>query len=81
MFKSVARNFSIVTLATIVEAVATFLYLAFVARQFGPALFGMYVLISVYVQVVSIIVNAGTEPIAMRELARNREESAELFDV
>lgn len=80
MFKSVARNFSIITLATIVEAVATFLYLAFVARQFGPALFGMYVLISVYVQVVSMIVNAGIEPISIRELARNREESAELFD-
>lgn len=80
MFKSVARNFSILTLATIVEAVATFLYLAFIARQFGPALFGMYVLISVYVYVVSSIVNAGIEPIAIREMARHREESAELFD-
>lgn len=79
MFKSVARNFSILTLATIVEAVITFLYLAFVARKFGPALFGTYVLISVYVYVVSIIVNAGVEPIAVRELARRRDNAAELF--
>ena len=80
MFKSVARNFSIITLATIVETVAAFLYIAFSARHFGPALFGMYVLISVYVQIISIIVNAGIEPIAIRELARNREEAADLFD-
>ena len=80
MFKSVARNFSILTLATVVEAVISFLYLAFVARQFGPALFGTYVLISVYVHVVSIIVNAGLEPIAVRELARHRDNATELFN-
>ena len=40
MFKSVAKNFSILTLATITQAVIIFLFLAFVARQFGPSLFG-----------------------------------------
>jgi len=80
MFKSVARNFSILTLATIVEAVITFLFLAFIARQFGPSLFGKYILVAVYVQIVSVLVNAGTEPIAVRELARHRDNVTELFD-
>ncbi len=80
MLKSVAKNFSILTLATIAEAVITFLFLAFVARQFGPSLFGKYILIGVYVHVVSVLVNAGIEPIAVRELARHRDNATELFD-
>ncbi len=80
MFKSVAKNFSILTLATLVEAVIIFLFLAFVARQFGPSLFGKYILIGVYVHIVSVIVNAGLAPIALRELARHRDDSSELFD-
>ena len=81
MLKSVAKNFSILTLATIAEAVITFLFLAFVARQFGPSLFGKYILIHVYVYVVSVLVNAGIAPIALRELARQRDDPSELFDV
>ena len=80
MLKSVAKNFSILTLATITEAVIIFLFLAFVARQFGPSLFGKYILIGVYVHVVSVLVNAGIAPIALRELARHRDDSSELFD-
>jgi O-antigen/teichoic acid export membrane protein len=79
VFKSVAKNFSIFTLAMIAEAVITFLFLAFVARQFGPSLFGKYILIIAYVHVVSVFVNAGIEPIALRELARHRDNSSELF--
>lgn len=81
MLKSVAKNFSILTLATIAEAVITFLFLAFVARQFGPSLFGKYILINVYVYVVSVLLNAGIAPIALRELAIHRDDSSELFDV
>jgi len=80
VLKSVAKNFSILTLATITEAVIIFLFLAFVARQFGPSLFGKYILIGVYVHVVSVLVNAGIAPIALRELARHRDDSSELFD-
>ena len=80
MLKSVAKNFSILTLATIVEAAITFTFLAFVARQFGPSLFGKYILINVYVQVVFVLVNAGIAPIALRELARHRDDSSELFE-
>ena len=80
MLKLVAKNFSIITLATITEAVIIFLFLAFVARQFGPSLFGKYILIGVYVHVVSVLVNACIAPIALRELARHRDDSSELFD-
>jgi O-antigen/teichoic acid export membrane protein len=79
VFKSVAKNFSIFTLAMIAEAVITFLFLAFVARQFGPSLFGKYILIFAYVHIVSVCVNAGIDPIALRELARHRDNSSELF--
>ena len=81
MLKSVAKNFSILTLAMIIEAAITFLFLAFVARKFGPSLFGKYILISVYVHFVSVFVNAGIAPIALREMARNRDDASELFDV
>ena len=80
MFRSVARNFSILTAARIAEAAIAFLFLAFVARQFGPELFGQYLLIYAYVRLISLIVNAGVAPIAFRELARNRENMASLFD-
>jgi len=80
VFKSVAKNFSILTLATIAEAVIIFLFLAFVARQFGPSLFGKYILIGVYVNIVSVLVNAGIAPIALRELARQRDDPSEMFD-
>ena len=80
MLKSVAKNFSILTLATIAEAVITFLFIAFVARQFGPALFGTYILIGVYVNIVSVLVNAGIVPVAIRELARQRDDPSQLFD-
>ena len=80
MFKSVAKNFSIITAATIIVAVITFLFITFVARQFGPSLFGKYILITVYVQVTTMIISAGLLPIALRELARDRENAPELFD-
>ena len=80
MFKSVAKNFSILTLATITQAVIIFLFLAFVARQFGPSLFGKYILIGVYVNIVGVLVNAGIAPIALRELARHKDDPSELFD-
>ena len=51
MLKSVAKNFSILTLATTAEAVITITFLAFVAREFGPSLFGKYIFINVYVHV------------------------------
>jgi len=80
MFKSVARSFSILTAATIIEAVITFLFLAFVAREFGPALFGKYILIKVSVHIASVLVNAGVAPIAFRELARHRDNASDLFN-
>ena len=80
MLKSVAKNFSILSLATITEAIITFLFIAFVARQFGSTLFGKYILIGVYVHIVSVLMNAGIAPIALRELARNRDDPSDLFD-
>jgi O-antigen/teichoic acid export membrane protein len=80
MFSSVARNFSIMTAATIIVAAISFLFITFVARQFGPLLLGKYILITVYVQVTSVLVNAGIFPIALRELARHRDDASDLFD-
>jgi len=80
MLRSVARNFSILTTARVAEALLAFLFIAFIARQFGPELFGKYILINAYVRLVSVLVNAGVAPIAFRELARNRDDAARLFD-
>lgn len=79
MFRSVAKNFSILTGAQLANAAMVFLFFAFVARQFGPDLFGKYILINAYVRLVSLVINAGLAPIAFRELARHRDDAAELF--
>ncbi len=80
MFRSVARNFSIVTAADVTNAAVMFVFLAFVARFLGPSLFGTYILVGAYVQVVYLIVNAGVGPIAIRELARERDAPTTLFN-
>lgn len=80
MFKSVARNFTILTGQNVANAVISFAFLAFVARSFGPSSFGEYILVNTYVTVASLLVSAGVKPIAFRELARNRAHPSDLFD-
>jgi O-antigen/teichoic acid export membrane protein len=80
MFRVVARNFSILTVAQVAGAAIIFVYMAVAARHLGPTHFGTYVLIVAYVRVVSMIINAGFGPIAFRELARHRNNAFELFN-
>lgn len=78
MFRSVAVNFSILTAGQVGSGLLAFLFIAFVARHFGPELFGKYILIGTYVRLVSLIVSAGVTPIAVRELALLREDRTQL---
>ena len=80
MFRVVARNFSILTAAQVAAAAITFLFVAFAARQLGPTHFGTFILIGAYVRFVTLIVQAGVGPIALRELTRHRDNARELFD-
>jgi O-antigen/teichoic acid export membrane protein len=78
MLRSVAVNFSMLGGGQVASGIMGFLFFAFVARQFGPELFGKYILIGSYVRVVSLIVSAGVTPIAIRELALHRDKPSEL---
>jgi O-antigen/teichoic acid export membrane protein len=80
MFQVVARNFSILTAEQIASGAIIFLFIAFTARQLGPAQFGTFVLIGAYVRLVALTVSAGVGPIAFRELARHRNDALELFN-
>ena len=80
MFQVVARNFSILTAEQIASGAIIFLFIAFTARQLGPAQFGTFVLIGAYVRLVTITISAGVGPIAFRELARHRNDALELFN-
>jgi O-antigen/teichoic acid export membrane protein len=80
MFQVVARNFSILTAEQIASGAIIFLFIAFTARQLGPAQFGTFVLIGAYVRLVTITISAGVGPIAFRELARHRNDPLELFN-
>lgn len=80
MFQVIARNFSIVTAAQFIGAGIAFLWVAFAARQLGPAQFGTFLLVVAYVRVVSVTINAGVGPITFRELARRRDDALSLFE-
>jgi O-antigen/teichoic acid export membrane protein len=80
MLKSVARNFSIVTLAKLIEGGITLFFVAFVARKLGPDLFGTYIFIMTAVMFFSILFSAGLSPIAFREIARNRDNPGPMFE-
>ena len=80
MFRLVATNFSIITAAQFVGAVIAFLWVAFAARQLGPAQFGTFLLVIAYVRIVSMAVSAGVGPITFRELARHKDDPLELFE-
>src|SRR5215471_2099866 len=80
MFQVVARNFSILTAEQIASGGIIFLFIAFTARQLGPAQFGTFVLIGAYVRLVTLTISAGVGPIAFRELARHRNDALELFN-
>jgi O-antigen/teichoic acid export membrane protein len=80
MFRVIARNFSILSTAQVAGAAIVFVYMAIAARHLGPTRFGTYILIVAYVRVVSMIVSAGVGPIAVRELARHRNDALELFN-
>lgn len=78
MLRKVAVNFSMLGGGQVASGIIGFLFFAFVARQFGPELFGKFILIGSYVRVVSLVVNAGVTPIAIREFALLRDQPAEL---
>src|SRR4030095_11266278 len=80
MFQVIARNFSIVTAAQFIGAGIAFLWVAFAARQLGPAQFGTFLLVVAYVRVVSVTINAGVGPITFRERARRRDDALSLFE-
>ncbi|MBX9606756.1 MAG: oligosaccharide flippase family protein [Gammaproteobacteria bacterium] len=78
MLRKVAVNFSMLGGGQVASGIIGFLFFAFVARHFGPELFGKFILIGSYVRVVSLIVGAGVTPIAIREFALQRDNPTEL---
>ena len=73
--RRLARNSGLVMADQVTNALISFLFVAFVARRLGTDAFGVYMLAIAVVRFFSMLVNLGISPIALREIARDREQA------
>ncbi len=77
--RSVANNTSWFTIALIIQKIITFVYFAYVAKVIGAESIGQYVFVLSFITVFALVVDIGTNHYITREVARNPNNSQNLF--
>lgn len=80
MLGSVLRNFGAFGAAYLVDRVVTFLFLLYAARVLGPAVFGQFILIGTYILFFNVAFTSGVMPVALREIARQRDNPGPVLE-
>ena len=72
---AIARNTSYMTFAFIVQKILAFLYVALIARNIGPEMIGKYFFALSFTTIFSIFIDAGLNPVLIRETAKYKEKA------
>lgn len=71
---NIAKNTSILTVASIVQKIFAFVYFTVIARIIGPTEVGMYVFAVSFTTLLAIGIDLGATPSLIREMARDRTQ-------
>ena len=74
-FMAIARNTSYLTFAFVIQKILAFFYVALIARAIGPEMLGKYFFALSFTTIFSIFIDAGLNPILIRETAKYKEKA------
>ncbi|MEA2064807.1 MAG: flippase [Patescibacteria group bacterium] len=72
---AIARNTSYLTLAFIIQKILVFLYIPIIARNIGTEMLGKYFFALSFTTIFSIFIDAGLNPILIRETAKYKDKA------
>jgi O-antigen/teichoic acid export membrane protein len=78
--KRIIKNTSFIIISEVVGKLISIFFIAYAARILGPQYFGIYALIGTFVAIFTYFTNFGVTPVAIREIARNKEKAEVFFN-
>jgi O-antigen/teichoic acid export membrane protein len=76
----IIRNTSFTLIAEVLGKLIFVFFIAYAARVLGPRNFGIYALIGTFTSIFTYFTDLGITPVAVREIARNKEKAEVFFN-